>query len=168
MLSFKECINLNEQTVYRGVKGKFDRSYTSKQDIVWVSTSKEHSDMYTSGQGEVVDFKLNTSKLVPLNLGFRTVSTEVKLDEVKSRFKQAVMDLFKNKKIARDKAMSILDDLDKVEINGHKQVWEWVHVPSILKLIKQAGFNVIEQNEGLSRHDGNVKTYGIIDKSLIT
>lgn len=167
MLSFNEYRMINEQTVYRGVTGKYSHDYASGQSIVWVSTSEEHSQMYTSGDGELLTFELKTSRLEALDLGFRSSETPVKFDEVQSRFKQALMGLFKDKKISRDKAMDIIDGLDKIEGTGHRPVWEWVQVPEMVKLIKQAGFNAIRHNEGLTAHAGNVVTYGILDQKLI-
>lgn len=162
MLSFREYIS--EKTVYRGVKGKFDPN--RKQDITWVSTSREHSEMYASG-GEVVDLEINESRLDYLDLGFRASETEVKFDEVKSRFVRALMDRFKKKKISREKAIEIDDKLDELDYKGYKQVWEWIHQKEFLQLIKESGFNSIKQREGLVRHSSDVITYGILDKNLI-
>ncbi len=168
MRSFSEYIQLSEQTVYRGVTGKYSHEYARGQSIMWVSTSEDHSQMYTSGDGELLTFELKTSRLEPLDLGFRSSETPVKFDEVQSRFKQALMKMFKDKKISRDKALSIINDMDKIEGTGHRPVWEWVQVPEMVKLIKQAGFNAIRQNEGMTAHAGNVVTYGILDQKLIS
>lgn len=167
MRSFREYIQVNEQTVYRGVTGKYSHDYARGQSIMWVSTSEDHSQMYTSGDGELLTFELNTSRLKPLDLGFRSSETPVNFDEIQSRFKQALMGLFKDKKISRDKAMDIIDGLDKIDGTGHRPVWEWVQVPEMVKLIKQAGFNAIRQNEGITAHAGNVVTYGILDQKII-
>lgn len=167
MLSFRQFVRLDEMTVFRGVTGKFDHSYSNKQSIVWVSTSKEHSEMYTSGDGELVEFELNTSRMKPVDLGFRSSETPVKFDEVRSRFKKRLMDLFKRKELNREDAMSIIDGMDKVDGKGHRPVYEWLQVPDVIDMIKQAGFNAIRLNEGMTAHAGDVTTYGILDKSLI-
>jgi|AntRauTorcE11897_2_1112592.scaffolds.fasta_scaffold02347_5 hypothetical protein len=156
-----------ESVVYRGVSGKFDGNYSKSQPIVWVSTSKEHAKIYTSGDGELISFNINDRKIVSLDLGFRSVETQVKFDEVASRFKQRLMELFKKNKISKNDAMDILDKLEKISFNGHKQVWEWVHIPKFLELIKDSGFNVIRQNEGIKAHTGDTITYGVIDQRLL-
>lgn len=164
MLSFREFIN--EQVLYRGVGGQYDDSYTKGQDIVWVSTSKDHADMY-GASGEVVKFKLRTSKLVPLDLGFRASETQVKWDEVQGRIVQEIMRMFSENKLSRDAAIRVKDKVDDMQLSGHKQVWEWMHIPKVTKLIKEIGFNAIIQREGLSAHSGDTVTYGILDQSLI-
>ena len=163
MVSFKQFIL--ESTVYRGVTGKYDASH--RQDIIWVSTSKNHAQMYATETGEVVQFRLNKSRLNELDLGFRASETEVKFDEIRSRLVKSIMILFEKGKLNEKNARDVLDSLNSLKMTGHKQVWEWMHVPKILDIIKKAGFNVIVQREGLSRHKGDTITYGVLDTKIL-
>lgn len=164
MIDFQEFIS--EAVLYRGVEGRYDPSYSKRQDIVWVSTSQDHAGMY-GASGEVVKFDLKEAKLSILDLGFRASETQVKWDEIETRFVQALMQQFKQKKLSREKAMSIDDRVDELKYSGYHQIWEWMHKPEFLKLIKEAGFNAIRQREGLQAHSGETITYGILDQSLI-
>ena len=151
--------------VYRGLSQKFDPKY--KNDVIWVSTSLDHAEMYASqGKGEVIRYTLNGAKLNPLDLGFRSVETEVKFDEIIGRLKPAIMEQFKKGNLAKSTAMEVMKDISALKsLSGHKQVWEWIHVKEVLNLLKKAGFNVIKQNEDLVKGGGKIVTYGIIQNA---
>jgi hypothetical protein len=151
--------------VYRGLSQKFDPKY--KNDVLWVSTSLDHAEMYASqGKGEILRYTLNGSKLKPLDLGFRSVETEVKFDEIIGRLKPAIMEQFQNGNLSRNTAMEVMEDIDALKsLSGYKQVWEWIHVKDVLELLKKAGFNAIKQNEDLVRGGGKIVTYGIIQNA---
>jgi hypothetical protein len=149
--------------VYRGVKGKYSDSH--KQNVTWVSTSKEHAQMYADG-GELVEFRL--SKITPIDLGFRSAETSVKLEEVTSRLRSVLMDLMRVGKIQRIQAIKIDDDIDKLSNQSYKMVWEWVNMKDVSDLIVRMGFDAIVLREGMQSHSGNVLTFGILNKSKLT
>jgi hypothetical protein len=166
--NFQTFFQINEVTieVYRGLSSKFDESKT--KDIIWVSTSKEHAEIYQSKDGELKTFSLDLSKLEPLNLGYRAVETSVQYKDIQERLiEQILEERFATRKINETKAINLVERCRELKFAGHKQVWEWVHVNDILKIIKEAGFNAIIQNEGMKYHSGSVSTYGILDKRLL-
>lgn len=171
MKSLLQFINEQQKNslLYRGLTQKFDPKYENK--VLWLSTSKEHAEMYTksnSSDAELLTYKVK-GNLNPLNLGFRSVETEVKFDEIISRLKQAIMSQFEKGKLSRDEAMNIMKTISSLKpISGYKQVWEWIHIKDILDIIKDSGFNVIQQNEGLIKGKGDIITYGILDKSIVS
>lgn len=150
-------------TVFRGVEGKFDPNRSG--DVMWVSTSMEHSAMYAAG-GDIVQFKLN-NRLKEIDFGFRSAETSVTFDELQGRLKLAIMKQFKDGNLSRDKAMKLVDQLDGINQTGHNPVWLWLQNKEITRLIRQAGFNAIKQREGMRAGNGDVITYGVLDRSIV-
>lgn len=154
--------------VYRGVTSKYDHNY--KQPIIWVSTSKEHSDMYSqglTGKGQVKKFKI-TKTLEPLDLQFINSDVDVPYIEIRQRLKDAMLELYEKNKITEKKILELFDVLNKLTPSGTIPVWQWMEKKEILTVIKQAGFNCILQREGMKRYAGNIITYGLLDKSLLS
>lgn len=170
MKKFSDYIKtpLNESlTVYRGIPV----AGTDKNRLVtWVSTSKEHATIYSepySGKGEVVEYKI-TRKLVPLDLGFAYSEVDVDYEEIRGRLNQAILDRYEAKQLSDKKAMELLDQLRKLKFSGMARAHEYMHKPQIIDIIKKAGFNCILQREGMLPRKGNIITYGILDKSLLS
>ena len=153
--------------VYRGLTKTYNTNY--KQDIVWVSTSFEHASMYSEGskEGTVLCFEINDFSLHYIDLGFRSVETEVKMEELISRIKPYILEQYEKKVISKEKALQLMKSLSKITSTGYKQVWEHVHDKNLIAIFQEAGFNAIRQNEGLLKYKGNVVTYGILDKRLL-
>lgn len=167
MITFSDYL-IESQTprvLYRGVTGSYDPKFSARQQIIWLSTSKEHAEMYARG-GDLVAYTVS-GRLDPLDLKFRAAEINVPFSEVMGRFKKEIMDRFSKKKIRIDVAKDIVNMVDKLNLSGSKQVWEWVHEPKFLTLIKKAGYNSIKQREGLQHLKGNVETYGVLDYSII-
>jgi hypothetical protein len=160
--------NLNESlTVYRGIPiaGK-----DKNRLVTWVSTSKEHAAVYSellSGKGEVIEYKI-AKKLVPLDLGFSYAEVDVDYEELRGRLNQAILDRYENKQLSDKKAMELLDELRQLKFSGMSRSHEYMHKPQIIAVIKKAGFNCILQREGMLPRKGNIITYGILDKSLLS
>lgn len=160
--------NLNESLiVYRGipVAGK-----DKDRMITWVSTSKEHATMYangTGGTGEVLVYKIS-KRMVPIDLHFRAAETFVTYEDIRGRINDAILERFENKQLTEDQTVKLLDSLRALKLSGTHPVHEWMHKPQIIDVIKKAGFNCIVQHEGLKAHVGDVVTYGILDKSLLS
>jgi hypothetical protein len=137
------------------------------QDIIWVSTSKEHSRMYTDDIGKIFTFKL-IGTLMPLDLQFRSSDVDVKFTDITERFKSALLERFESKKLSREKTLSLFDEVNKLrEVSGMKEVWRWMEHKEFTEIARKAGFNSILQREGLRKYSGNVITYGILDAKLL-
>lgn len=170
MKKFSDFIKTNlieSLTVYRGipVAGK-----DKDRMITWVSTSKDHAAMYANGvggTGEVLVYKISKN-MVPIDLGFRAAETFVTYEDIRGRINDAILDRFENKHLTEDQTLKLLDSLRVLKLSGTHAVHEWMHNPKIVEVIKKAGFNCIRQNEGMKAHTGNVITYGILDKSLLS
>lgn len=170
MRKFSDYIKtpLNESlTVYRGIPiaGK-----DKNRMVTWVSTSKEHAAIYselTSGKGEVIEYKI-TKKLVPLDLGFVYSEVDVDYEEVRGRLNQAILDRYESNQLSDKKAMDLLDQLRRLKFSGMSRAHEYMNKPQIIDIIKKAGFNCILQREGMLPRKGNIITYGILDKNLLS
>lgn len=154
-------------TVYRGIPavGK-----DKDRMITWVTTSKEHATIYSepySGKGEVKEYKI-TKKLVPVDLNFAYAEVDVNYEDIRERLNTAILDRYENNQLSDKKALELMDELRKLKFSGMSPVHEWMHKPQIVAVIKKAGFNCILQREGLQPRKGNIITYGILDKSLLS
>lgn len=167
MQSFTTYLNETQtpRVLYRGVSGSYDTKFASRQKIIWLSTSEDHARMY-AGTGDVVSYTV-AGRPDPLDLGFRAAEIQVPFSEVSERFMTRIMDRFRQKKITRDVAIEIGDALDELVMSGSKQVWEWIHEPKLLNLIKKSGYNSIKQREGQTSLKGDIDTYGVLDYSII-
>ncbi len=153
-------------TLYRGLTTK-DYNWLYSQDVIWLSTSKEHAQMYAEGIGKVFTFKVS-SPLNYLDLQFVNSEVDVNLKDITDRLKSAILEKFEAKKLNRNKTLNLFDEANAIRpVPRMMPVWEWMKNGEILKVIKNAGFNSIYQREGLVRYAGNVSTYGILNKNLL-
>jgi hypothetical protein len=152
--------------VYRALNTK-EYSAQYRQDIIWVSTDKEHAKMYSDGVGKIFKFKI-VGTLVSLDLQFINAEVDVNFNDITDRFKTALLELFEKKKLSRDKTLSLFDEVnDLPKVAGMKEVWRWILHKEFTAIAKKAGFNSILQREGLSRYSGNIITYGILDNRML-
>lgn len=161
MKKFLNFISESTITVYRGYNPKQKAS-----NVIWVSTSKEHAQMYTDGVGEVKEFKI-TKELIPLDLQFTSAEVDVNYSDIKDRLAEAIIERFEKNKLTDTVALQLIDNLRELKFSGMMKVYEWMYKPQIITIIKKAGFNVIMQREGLKSYKGNVITYGILDKTML-
>jgi len=165
-------VNLNESIlVYRGIPVA---GQDKLRDVTWVSTNRKHAEMYSdsltakdSGKGEVLEYKI-TKTLVPLDLQFVNAEVDVKYNDVRGRLNDAIINRFSEKKLTRETALKLTDELRNLNFSGLFRVHEWMNKKPILNVIKKAGFNAILQREGMKFGAGNIITYGILDKSILS
>jgi hypothetical protein len=156
-------------TVYRGIPSA---GRDKDRMITWVSTSRQHAIMYAEpfgGKGEVIEYKI-TKTLVPLDLQFVYSEVDVGYEEIRVRLNDAILEQFEHGRLTQTKTEELLDALRalKTKFSGMLQVNEWMHKPQIVEIIKKAGFNCILQREGMRPRVGDIITYGILDKSLLS
>lgn len=155
--------------VYRGFAAA---DIIKKPSIIWVSTSKEHAEMYsyerrTVRKSGVVSFTI-VKKIQALDLGFRAAETSVPFQEIQCRLFSELTSARESNKVNELQAQKIIEKLRALNYSGIQPVWSWMHKPPIIEMIKQMGFNAIQQREGLKLHAGNIITYGILDHSLLS
>ena len=159
---------LNESlTVYRGIPVA---GQDKDRRITWVSTSKDHATMYSQdgkNKGEVLTHRISGT-LVPIDLGFRSADTFVTYEDVRGRIIDRILNRFENKRLTETRAVELLDALRSLKLPGSNPVHTWMLNSKIVDVIEKAGFNCIVQHEGMKFDDGNIITYGLLDKSLLS
>ena len=165
VLRFNQFIS-ETLVVYRGSFG------VSNSPILWVSTSREHAGIYsfdrkTGAKGEVTEYRI-TKRIDDIDLGFRAAEISVPFEEVRGRLKTALMDRYEENRVTEKTAIDIAEKLDSLKYSGTKPVWFWMYKPAVIQSIRSMGFNCIKQREGIQSHTGNVITYGILDRSMIS
>ena len=162
---------LNESvTVYRGIPVA---GQDKDRRITWVSTSKEHATMYSQALtgnaygGEVLKYRISGT-LVPIDLGFRSADTFVTYEDIRGRIIDAILARFEKKRLTEARTLELLDELRSLKLPGSNRVHTWMRNSKIVDVIEKAGFNCILQHEGMQFDDGNIITYGLLDKSLLS
>lgn len=159
---------LNESlTVYRGIPVA---GQDKDRRITWVSTSKDHAVMYSQdgkNKGEVLTYRISGT-LVPIDLGFRSADTFVTYEDIRGRINDAIIERFENKRLTETRTVELLDALRSLKLPGSNRVHTWMRNSKIVDVIEKAGFNCIVQHEGMKFDDGNIITYGLLDKSLLS
>lgn len=153
--------------VYRGIP---QAGSDKDRMITWVTTSKEHAEIYAepySGKGQVIEYRISKT-LVPIDLNFAYAEVDVNYEDIRGRMNDAILDRYEKGHISDKAAENLLDSLRKLKFSGMAPVHEWMHKPQIVEVIKKAGFNCILQREGLRPRQGNIITYGLLDKSLLS
>jgi hypothetical protein len=152
--------------VYRALNTKeYNAQY--RQDIIWVSTDKEHAKMYSDGVGKIFKFRI-VGSLVSLDLQFVNAEVDVKFKDITERFKSSLLEMFEKKKLSREKTLSLFDEInDLPEVAGMKEVWRWMQHKEFTTIARKAGFNSILQREGFSKYAGNIVAYGILDNRML-
>lgn len=155
----KSITSLNEGiTVYRAMTQKFNPKYSNK--ITWVSTEEDYSRLYGD---YMYQYDLRLGNVNALELGFRSLDTMVSIGDITERLKNRLMDLYRNGKISREKAIKLVEILNNMNQSGHKKVWEWMADTKILAIVSYMGFNALKFREGTN----DTVTYGILDTSLL-
>ena len=145
--------NVTGTTVFRGIKGKYDPNF--KQPVEWWSEGEQ----LARGYGDNL-MKKDIPFESPVDLGFRTYGTEVKLDDVLDRLKRVVIDQFHNKNIPKEKGMSLMDKIEDMRSNDtvFKPVYQWLRdIPELPKIIKDAGHDSIKHIEEGTQTYGKIK-----------
>ena len=136
-----------ENHVYEMSRGK-------AKDITWVSKVKPDGK-------NVRTMKIpSLSALRILNLGFRTDEVEVKADEIVSRLKQRLLELFEQGKLSRDLALQIMDDMESPP-TGFKPVWKWMQESFFLNVLKKAKYDLVHQPD-------EADVYGVLNTRILT
>lgn len=159
---------MNEKTmeVWRGLDGvEWSDSYAKKQNIIWVTPDWEYARKYADSELRMYKFKATVNN--PFDFHYRTLNVHVKLDDMLSRIKVDVNELFGKKKISRDTGLAIFKELEKISkkynryLTQMNKVWEWWDtVPELVKVLKMAGYDSIT---ALEDNANNVRTYGVFD-----
>ena len=108
-------------------------------------------------------YDLRLGNVNALELGFRSLDTMVSIGDITERLKNRLMDLYRNGKISREKAIKLVEILNNMNQSGHKKVWEWMADTKILAIVSYMGFNALKFREGTN----DTVTYGILDTSLL-
>lgn len=155
----KSITSLNEGiTVYRAMTQKFNPKYSNK--ITWVSTEEDYSRLYGD---YMYQYDLRLGNVNALELGFRSLDTMVSIGDITERLKNRLMDLYRDGKISKEKAIKLVEILNNMNQSGYKKVWEWMADTKILAIVSYMGFNALKFREGTN----DTVTYGILDTSLL-
>lgn len=155
----KSITSLNEGiTVYRAMTQKFNPKYPNK--ITWVSTEEDYSRLYGD---YMYQYDLRLGNVNALELGFRSLDTMVSIGDITERLKNRLMDLYRDGKISKEKAIKLVEILNNMNQSGYKKVWEWMADTKILAIVSYMGFNALKFREGTN----DTVTYGILDTSLL-
>ena len=150
-------------TFYRGIHGEFDIQHQNKSHIVFITPDREYARAYADSDSHVYEVQANLQN--GFNFGFRTLSTEVQLKDIKTRIKHGIMKSYENKTVSKDQALSAINVLDSIDKEGFNRVWEWyMEVPELSNVLLMAGYDHIVGLEGTGN---NTIGYGVLDTSKI-
>lgn len=150
-------------TFYRGITGEFDIEYQNKSHIVFITPSREYARAYADSDAHVYEVQANLQN--GFNFGFRTLSTEVQLKDIKARIKHGIMNSFENNTITKEQALHAISILNTIDGTGFNRVWEWyMEVPALSDVLRIAGYDHIVGLEGTGN---DTIGYGVLDKTKI-
>lgn len=146
--------------VYRGEPTKID---VPNKDITWVTPNKELADEYSYDlgigkngsleKGVVTESEIEVPKN-PLVLNYKG-DTEVKGKDIGGGLRNALKEVYRNKKISIEKARSISEKISEYEKLAGDSLEPWhtkINKPSVTKLFveiaKDLGYDGIQTNEG--------------------
>lgn len=154
-------ISLSSNIWYRGLTSVFSKSVQDKSHITWVTSDKEYAKLYATDV--MLQYNLKTGN--NFKFGFRTLETEVKFEEVKSRVLRGITQAFSKKLVGKEIAYKLFEDIDNIDLIGYKRVWEWyMKEPRLAQALLKCGYDFIEAVEG---DNNDVPTLGILNKSMI-
>lgn len=134
--------------------------------MTWVTPDRAYAEEYAE-DGRLYKFHADVGRTASLR--FRTLGTEVKFDEIYRRVKQLIMESFQTKHVGREEALKLIDRLDALRAVVPKgkymrvYMW-WDDYAEISKILKNAGYDSIQGNEGLNNE---VPTFGIFDHTRV-
>lgn len=150
-------------TFYRGITGEFDIEHQNKSHIVFITPSREYARAYADSDAHVYEVQANLQN--GFNFGFRTLSTEVQLKDIKARIKHGIMKSYESKLVSKEHALAAINVLDSINKSGFNRVWEWyMEVPELTNVLRMAGYDHIV---GLEGTNNDTLGYGVIDTTKI-
>lgn len=151
---------------YRGLAEDWSDEHAKKQHMIWVTPDRGYAELYAE-DGRLYKFHADPGRTASLN--FRSLWTEVKFAEIYRRVKALIMDSFKENKVGRKEALTLIERLDKLSAvipeSKYLRVYLWWdNYSEISKILHAAEYDSILGNEG-EHHD--VPTYGIFDHTRV-
>lgn len=140
--------------VYRGLSQPNNVNQVNRVD--WFTPDKNLASTY----GKHIVEKDLPEKMSPFDFGFRTYSTEIKLDNMVDRIKDGILDSYKNGTITEAKAKNLFKKASAIKnSNEYKPAAQWITDDDRLtNLLKESGYDTISHVQ-----DG-IQTYGFINK----
>lgn len=153
----------DSRVFYRGITQAWSEEHAKKQHIIFVTPDYDYALEYAKDKDHVLEFHVDLGTI--FNLGFRSLQTEVKFEDLVSRVRKGVMDQFGAHKISKDQGLKLVNDLRALSGSGMKHVWEWyMSVPDLVHILKAAGFDSLEGAEG---NNDDIPTYGLFSASQL-
>ena len=153
-------------TVYQGIDSDLGDIAKIDSSILWVSNDKSFASMHTTYQNtKYLTFEMTLQNV--MDLGFLSSQTKVGFDELSKRIKFVINDRVSKGKVSPQIAETLYNNLDGLKLNMDKEVWEWMTIPEVLKIIKMSGVKVIKQKEKENTKGGFIYTFGILDKNIL-
>jgi|SRR5476649_1456672 len=154
------------QVFYRGLNETWKEDHARNQHLIFVTSDHNYALEYAKDADHVYAFHVNV--VHPFEFGFRTLTTQVKLNEVCSRIRDGVLGQFKQHHISDVLGRKLVEELRRLSAaySGHKEVWEWyMELPQLIQVLKAAGFDAIKAYEG---QNNNIETYGLFSSNQLT
>jgi len=158
-MKFEQLFESETEVVYRGLEQEFNINEHNNSNVIFVTPSIELATAYSDSPDHVYKFEVVLGR--GFNFGFRTLSTEVKWDDIQSRLQRGIMSAYTDKQIDKETAMQLYDVLDT---GGNKTkmvaAWKWyMSVPLICDVLRKAGYDHIVGYEG---SNNNIIAYGVL------
>lgn len=140
--------------VYRGLSQPNNPAQVNRVD--WYTPDRDLASTY----GKHIIEKDLPENHSPFDFGFRSYSTEVKLDNMIDRIKDGILDSYKNGRITENKAKNLFRKVNSINTGSeYKPAAQWITDDDRLtNLLKESGYDTISHVQ-----DG-IQTYGFINK----
>ena len=178
---FKDSKTVDEHgrplVMYRGQSKEYSDEHDSTNPI-WVTPHKEYAHLYTDNDGSE-DSNQNMMKVYaksknPINLGFRSLHTDVKFKDVSDRAKDNILNDYNDSKISKESALEAIKHL-QAGVDHHKDIFSPVQhfqdkSTHLHNALKTAGYDSLSATEGDDKYSGKspkYNTYGILHKNNI-
>lgn len=147
-----KAMGFNTDTpMYRGLSQEHD--HTKNPHVIWTTDSPAHASVYTDngidGHGGNV-MKVFVKSKTPMSMGFRNIEdTQLKIKDVKDRFKDRIMSAYENGITDADTAKKAFNHIKNIpDSNEYKLAWEHRNLhPAFHEAIKSVGYDSYEEPE---------------------
>ena len=140
--------------VYRGLSQPNNPAQVNRVD--WYTPDRNLASTY----GKHIIEKDLPENHSPFDFGFRSYSTEVKLDNMIDRIKDGILDSYQKGRITENKAKNLFRKVNSINTGSeYKPAAQWITDDDRLtNLLKESGYDTISHVQ-----DG-IQTYGFINK----